>query len=381
MNYIITGKNFTSPLLTTQKNGPAVKIMTEAELMTTNTSLTGHDRVYAPDETSVPAICAKLTDENRRKQIDAIKNKYKCRELLKTMYQKLYYTKININDIPKFILPDINKKYFIKPQKGFFGIGVKQIDSKTDLSKLTKQLKEEIKRGGQFFSDEVFTANDFLIEENIEGEEYTFDLFYNALGKPIIVNFCHHPMSAIKDYFHLLYYTCPDIYRKFAVQVKEIFTKLNQNLNIKNLPIHAEFKERNGKLVPIEINIPRFGGFGLADLPYYAYGVNSFECFFEGEEPDWDNTLLKHKGKYYGWVLCYNGTNVNLEKNSPNYGQLKKDLGKILHYYVLDYRKNPAFGIAYVEKNSKESLDRILKIDFRDYFIPNNQPGQGEGQR
>jgi hypothetical protein len=289
------------------------------------------------------------------------------------MYPQLYYNKININDVPKFILPNINKKYFIKPQKGFFGVGVKQIDHKTDLSKLTKQLKKEIKQGGQFFSNEVFTADDFLIEENIEGEEYTFDLFYNEQGKPIIVSFCHHPMSAIKDYFHLLYYTYPGIYKKFAVQVKEIFTQLNETLNIKNLPIHAEFKEQQGRLVPIEVNIPRFGGFGLADLPYYAYGVNSFNCFFEGAEPDWDKILPKHEGKYYGWVLCYNGINVNLEKNSPNHNKLKKDLGGILNYYTLDYKTNPVFGIAYVKKYSKKSIEELLKIDFKKYFVPNKQ--------
>lgn len=370
MNYTITGNNFTSPLLRGYTNDRAFTVVAEKDLRTSNIIFKKDDKVYAPDETSVPAIMSKFENEVNRRQVDVIKNKYKCRKLLKGLYPKLYFKAIKIDELKDFVLPNINNSYFVKPQKGFFGVGVKKIDKGTNLVNLTKELKEEIKKGSSFFSKDVFTAEDFLIEECIEGEEYTFDLYYDQRGKPVIVNFCHHPMSAIKEYFHLLYYTCPEIYKKFAKQVEDIFTKLNKTLGVKNLPIHVEFKERAGELIPIEINIPRFGGFGLADLPYYGYGVNSFGCFFEGTKPDWKNILKKHQGKYYGWVLCYNGIDVDVEKYQPDYGKLIKDLGGVIHYYQLDCKNNPVFCIAYVEKTNKKELDNLLKMDFRDYFVP-----------
>ena len=93
-----------------------------------------------------------MDNKNRKTKIDSIKNKYECRKLLKGMYPKLYFKAIKIDRIPNLVLPDANRKYFIKPQKGFFGIGVKKIDQNTDLVKLTKELKGEIDKGSKYFS-------------------------------------------------------------------------------------------------------------------------------------------------------------------------------------------------------------------------------------
>ncbi len=367
MKYIITGKNFTSPLFDGYKTKAGFVVMTEGRLQSSDICFGKKDKIYAPDETSVPIILGKIADEETRDKVDNIKNKYKCRLLLKSIYPDFYFERVTIDKLPFVKLPK-NKKYVIKPQKGFFGAAVREIDSTTDLKKIAKELKKEIQKSSDFFSKDVFTKDDFLIEEFIGGEEYTFDVFYDEQGSPIIVNFCHHPMSKIKDYFHLLYYTCDKIYEKFSGQILKIFTHFNRTLGIKNLAVHAEFREKQGRLIPIEWNVPRFGGFGVADLPYYGYGIEPFEYFFAGKKPDWKKILKQHQGKYYGWVLCYNGIGINLEKHKPDYGKLKKDLGNVLHFYELDYKKNPAFGIAYVEKRSKEELNKLLAIDFRDYF-------------
>jgi len=263
----------------------------------------------------------------------------------------------------------IGKKFILKPQKGFFGIGVKIIDETSDLKKIVEEIKMEIQNKTKYFSEDLVTNNDFLIEEYINGAEYAFDLFYNENGRPIVTNLCYHPMSKNTDYFHQLYYSNQEIYYKFYDQLLEIFINFNKTLKIKNLPIHAEFKEQNGKLIPIEFNVLRFGGFGLADLSYYGFGLEPYECYFENKNPDWNKIFQKHKNKYYGWVLCYNGIGIDIKKYEPNYERLKKDLGKILYFHVIDYTKNPVFAVAYVEKTSKLELEKILELDFLNYFI------------
>ena len=370
MKYIITGKNFTSPLLVRYKLQKGYVLITENELQSSSIKFTDKDKLYAPDETSVPIILSKIKDESWRNQIENIKNKYKWRLSLKNLYPHLYFKKVKIGDLDSLTLPfHTYKKFIIKPQKGFFGVGVKEINIHTDLTKLKEELTCEINKNCTVFSEEVFSSEDFIIEEYIGGEEYAFDVFYNEKGFPVIVNFCHHPASKIQEYFHLLYYSHQSIYEKFHAQIIKIFSDFNKSLTIKNVPIHAEFRERNGTLIPIEWNIPRFGGFGVADLPYYGYGVNPFECFFESRTPNWKEIFKLRGNKYYGWVLCYNGIHIDLKKHIPNYKKMKSNLGKILHFYQLNCKKNPAFGIAYVEKDTKEELFQLLNIDFRDYFI------------
>ncbi|HBU07526.1 MAG TPA: hypothetical protein DEB09_05605 [Candidatus Magasanikbacteria bacterium] len=368
MNYIITGKNFTSPLLNKYKGQLNFFVLTEEELRSSNIIFSQEDKIFAPDETSFPIVLARIKDK-KREQIENIKNKYNCRLLLKDIYPNFYFKSVKLVDL-KFVKLPKNKKYIIKPQKGFFSVGVKEIDSNTDLKKTATELEENIKKNISFFSKEVFTEEDFIIEEYIEGNEYTFDLFYDEKGKPVIVNMCHHPMSKFKEYFNLLYYTSQDIYEKFHEQVINIFTDFNKTLNITNLPIHAEFRERDGQLIPIEFNLPRFGGWGLADLPYHAFNLESFKHFFAGTKPDWKKIFTEHKNKYYGWVLCYNGIGIDVSKYRPDYEKLKKDLGNVLHLYKLDYTTKPTFAIAYVEKTNKKELDNLLKMDFRDYFVP-----------
>lgn len=366
MNYIITGKNFTSPLLDHYKNKPGFTCISETELEESNIILTMADKIYAPDETSFPIVLGKIKDK-KREQIENIKNKYNCRLLLKNTYPNFYFKSVKLNDLQFVELPK-NKKFIIKPQKGFFSVGVREIDDKTNMQKMALELEKDIKKKTKFFSKEVFSNEDFIIEEYIEGNEYTFDLFYNEKGEVVITNMCHHPMSKFKEYFNLLYYTSDDIYEKFYDQAINIFTNFNKTLNITNLPIHAEFRERDGQLIPIEFNLPRFGGWGLADLPYYSFNLESFNHFFTGKKPDWKKIFTEHKDKYYGWVLCYNGIDIDMAKYKPDYEKLKRDLGNVLHLYKLDYTTKPVFAIAYISTCNQADLAKITAMDFREYM-------------
>lgn len=367
MKYIITGKNYTSELIENFKKNDDVIVISETELQKSDIAFSDDDKIYCPDETSVPFVEQKLPKSSYDK-LETVKNKYQCRIILKDIYPDFYFKSVDLNELAKVQLP-ADKKFIIKPQKGFFGVGVKTISSKTDLGKTALEIKSEINDFIGMFSKEVFSGNDFIIEEYIDGEEYSFDLYYDEKGEPIITSFCRHPLPMYKEYFHLLYYTGKEIYERFKEQIFTIFTEFNKTLKMKNMPVHAEFKEYKGKLYPIEFNVPRFGGFGLADLPYYAFGENSFEHYFNGTKADWENNFATNDNKY-GWVLCYNGTNVDVENSVPDYSKLEKDLGEVLHLSKLDHTKNPAFALAYIKLKNDQEIDRILSIDFNDYFVP-----------
>lgn len=365
MNYIITGKAFTSPLIKELASKPNYNVLSEEELKNSDIKFSKEDKIYCPEETSVPFLEKGLNKE-RWEQLQLIKNKHQCRILLQNLYPDFFFKTVSLQNLANEQLPP-NKKFIIKPQKGFFGVGVRVITSDSNLSQVADDIKSEIIKNVSLFSEDVFTANDFIIEQFVEGEEYSFDIFYDQKGQVVLTSFCRHPFPKIMEYFHLLYFTGKEIYDKFHKQVIEIFTEFNKTLNLKNIPIHAEFKEENGRLVPIEFNVPRFGGFGLADLPFYAFGENPYLNFFENKNPDW-NTIFRTNTKNYGWVLCYNGSGLDLQKFEPDYQKLQNEIGNILQLHKLDYRNNPAFALIFVEFENKDQIEKTLAIEFKDYF-------------
>jgi hypothetical protein len=75
-------------------------------------------------------------------------------------------------------------------------------------------------------------------------------------------------------------------------------SKIGKELHLKNFPAHAEVRiDENGKIIPIEVNPLRFGGFcTTADLLGVTLGFNEYKCFYENK--NWD-TIFKGKRMKY----------------------------------------------------------------------------------
>ena len=89
-----------------------------------------------------------------------------------------------------------------------------------------------------------------------------------------------HPMPSDPSYSNVVYWTSEELFHQWKKSIEMFFTQLNdQFLHVKRFPLHAEFRIQGDKLIPIEINPLRFGGFCLADLPYYAFGFDKLLRF------------------------------------------------------------------------------------------------------
>jgi len=92
-------------------------------------------------------------------------------------------------------------------------------------------------------------------------------MFYSETGDPVIVTLTYHPMPVKEQYRHVLYYRSHCIFEQMCPQIESFFIRLNSLLNIRALPIHAEFRLVGDKeLLPIELNPLRYGGLGFSDL-------------------------------------------------------------------------------------------------------------------
>ena len=371
MNYIITGKGYISELvMEIETNGQIkVKVISEEDFRESDFVLKTGDKIYAPTESALEIILERSEDKTFVNAVNMLKDKHKFRELMSNMYPDFFFAKTTINELEKINL-DRDKKYIVKPTKGFFGTAVKELNRETNIYEIAKEIHSELAENSRYFSESVLSKNELIIEQFVEGEEYAVDMYFNENGKPEILNIYHHPLPDKNEYFHVLYYTNKDIFDKFYDRLKAIFIELNEHLNITNFPIHAEFKLENDALVPIEMNPLRYGGFGLADLTYHAFGFNPFSAFFENIKPNWQEIWDKRNEYHFGWVLGYNGTDIDVETHTPDDEAYLHYLCDTIHYVEIDHKENPVFYIAYVKDNCPVSLQRLLKTEFNDFFVP-----------
>jgi len=214
-----------------------------------------------------------------------------------------------------------------------------------------------------------------VIEQFVEGNEYVVDMFYSKTGDPVIVSLTYHPMPTKEQYRNVLCYIDHCIFEQLYPQIESFFIRLNSILNIQAFPIHAEFRLAGGKeLLPIELNPLRYGGYGFADLSYYAYDQCPYFSFFQDHKYDWKKIWNeRRRNKYYAWVLAYNGIRVDTSKIDINnaHVKLRTFIGDkpLLHYQELDYRNNPVFAIAYLAEEEEHRLTRWLDVEFQDFFL------------
>jgi hypothetical protein len=366
--FLISNPSSESGTLDTLPGTRGLKVLNRQELQEQKDLRFGKtDKVCLTTESILDDVLQRLDDEERKSAVLRLKDKFAFRELLKSIYPDFYFKQCKLEELPNEI-PNHQAKYVIKPVKGCFGSGVRVIDGNVNMQELIVEIKTELARNSAVLSSDVLTPNEFLIESYIEGEEYAVDMFYDSHGKPIMTNIYHHPMPQNPAYLHMLYYSSRETFEKIYKPAKEFFIKLNQALQVTNLPIHSEFRWRNGQLIPIELNSFRFGGMGLSNLGYHALGVNAYRCYIEDREPAW-KSVWKDKDNIFGFFIAYNGANVDVTKTRPDWERLRKQFSHMILEVPFDYQKQLAFGILYIEER-QEHIPKLLEIEFDDYFVP-----------
>lgn len=367
MNYIITGMTYSSKFIDAHE--PGIEILTGEELAHSNIRFEESDRVYVSSETSLSIVMQRMDNPACLEGINKLKDKYLFRETLRELYPEFYFAKCKLDELSQLDIPV--KKIVIKPLKGFFGTGVRVADKSTNLDVLKEEIRSEVSENSRFFPGSILTKDDYVLEEFIDGQEYAVDIFYDEHGKTVITNIYHHPVPANPAYAHLMYYSNMELFDKYLEVFTRFFNELRATLNLRNFPIHAEFKLSGTEFIPIEFNPMRYGGFGLVDLTFNSYGYHPIAAYFNNHPPDWEKIWINRQKFSYAFILAYNGKDTNLNTQMPNHKRFKQFLQKkveLIDYVELDFRKNPVFAIAYIRSNNYENLNKLLRIEFGDYF-------------
>lgn len=332
---------------------------------------TSSQRIYSNSENVLSWIDKHFWGSKLSKQINTFKDKVKFREEIKDIFPEFKFQKIKLENIQTIPDKELTFPFVIKPSIGFLSIGVYIINNIKDWI----QVKEEIKPDNlkSIFPKNVLDTSHFIIEDFIQGEEYAIDYYHNDKGEVIILNILHHVFSSEKDTSDRVYSTSKAIINQHKLKLEEFLSKIGNKLQLKNFPAHAEVRiDENGKIVPIEINPLRFGGWcTTADLSGVAVGINTYKHYFENACPNWDTIFKGKENKIFSIIVLDNASGIKPNDISKfDFEALANDFENPILIRELDIKKYPLFGFVFTETDfdNKKELYDILSSDLKKYI-------------
>lgn len=332
-------------------------------------------KLYCNSENSINWITGNLSHTNIPKYIDFCKDKVKFRQMIKPLYPDFYFQEVDFKGIANMDITFLKKPFIIKPAVGFFSIGVYKVTNDEEWKEIVKLLIRDIKLAEGLYPEEVMNSSKFIIEECIDGDEFAIDAYYNSSGKPIILNILKHPFSSDTDVSDRIYYTSKDIILEYLEKFKDTLESIGNIACFSNFPIHAEVRiEKDGKVSPIEFNPMRFAGWCATDIAYFAYGINTYDYYFNNKEPEWNEILQGKDGKVFSLVLVDFPKGLQAENiKSFDYNAVSTRFSKVLELRKIDFHKYPVFAFLFIETlASSNELAMVLKMDFEEFVSKNN---------
>ena len=329
-------------------------------------------RLYSNSENALAWIETQLGESELAQQIKVLKDKLQFRELIKDLFPDFGFKKIKLEDIQSLSTEEVSYPFVIKPAVGFFSIGVHIVQDAADWEQAKRELKAE--KLQSIFPKNVLDTTHFIIEEFIEGEEFAIDYYYDSEGNVVVLNVLHHIFSSGKDTSDRVYSTSKAIITQYKTELEDFLTKIGKPLNLRNFPAHAEVRiDKQGTIIPIEINPLRFGGFcTTGDVLGVILDFNSYQCFFENRKPDWDKIFAGKEDKIFSIVILDNSTGIAAEDVLDfDYNKLAANFEKPVLVRKLDIKKYPVFGFVFTESgaDNQGELEEILVSDLREFII------------
>jgi hypothetical protein len=327
--------------------------------------------LYTNSENALPWISLNMHDSPLIEQLRICKDKIAFRELIKDSFPDFSFRTLDYPELENLDFEDFKAPFVIKPSVGFFSLGVHIVRCKGDLEAASMELSRQ--RIKNLFPLQVLDASTFIIEEYVEGEEFAIDCYYNLEGKVVILNILHHKFSSGTDTSDRVYITSRDLVMKYKEKFEDFLNITGDKAGFRNFPAHVEVRlDKQGTIVPIEINPLRFGGFcTTADLAGIALDLNLYSCYQKRLVPDWDVVFKDRSDKIFSIVVLNNNSGIPAERiSSFDYDLLARDFENPLEIRRMDFNKLPLFGFIFTETSPDNvgELDQILDSNLKKYI-------------
>jgi len=329
--------------------------------------------IYTTSENAIGWISKHLPFSDLPVKIELFKNKLKFRELTKSMFPTFFFKGVDIDELRQVPFDQLPQPFIIKPSIGFMSMGVYKVSSYTEWTNTIDLIMAEIEKIKNLYPASVLNTSSFIIEQCIEGEEFAVDAYYNSAGEAVILSILKHVFSSDADVSDRVYVSTKEIIEENLIEFTEFTGKIGKLAEVKNFPVHIELRrDRDGTLLPIEVNPMRFGGWcTTADLSFLAYGFNPYLYYYQQQKPDWALLLKGKSGKIFSIVVLDNSTGVETAKiKSFDYDKLLSQFEKPLELRKIDFHQYPVFGFLFVEtrKDNFIELQNILTSNLKNFI-------------
>lgn len=329
--------------------------------------------VYTTSENSIGWITKHLAFINLPEKIALFKDKLKFRELIKSIFPNFYFKKVRVEDLKKVLFNEMPLPFIIKPTVGFMSMGVYKVSNLEEWTNTIDSIIAEIDQIKDLYPTEVLDTSSFIIEQCINGEEFAVDAYYNSIGKPVILSILKHTFSSETDVSDRVYISSKKIIESNLEEFTAFVGKIGNLAGVKNFPVHIELRrDKDGALLPIEVNPMRFGGWcTTADISFWAYGFNPYLYYYSQKKPNWPEVLKGKEGKLFSIIVLDNSTGIDVDEiTSFNYEKLLSNFEKPIELRKIDYKKYPVFGFLFAEtrENNFVELKNILDSDLNEFI-------------
>ena len=327
--------------------------------------------IYTTSENSIGWISKNLTFGNLPGKIELFKDKIKFRELTQSIFPDFYFKSVRVEDLKKIKVSELPIPFIIKPSVGFMSMGVYKVSNYEAWTNTIDSIIAELDQIKDLYPAEVLNASSFIIEQCIYGDEFAVDAYYSSTGEAVILNILSHVFSSDTDVSDRVYISSKKIIESNLVEFRDFAQKIGNLAGVKNFPVHIELRrDKDGTLLPIEINPMRFGGWcTTADLTFLAYGFNPYLYYYFQKSPNWSEILKGKEGKLFCIIVLDNSTGIDTDKiTSFDYEKLLSRFEKPTELRKIDFKKYPVFGFLFTETREDNfmELKSILDSDLND---------------
>jgi len=329
--------------------------------------------IYTNSENAISWIEKNLHFSELPAKIQLFKNKIAFRELIKEAFPNYFFKGVKFENLKTITEDNLQFPLIIKPAVGFFSLAVYKVDNWEEWASALPKIKTEIEAFKNMYPKEVVDATSFILEAYIEGEEHAIDCYFNEKGEVVILNILHHIFSSDKDVSDRVYSASKEIFEMYYNEIEQFLQLIGKKANLKNFPMHVEVRvDKNKKIIPIEINPLRFGGWcTTGDISWFAFGINSYEYFLKNKKPNWVEIFSNRQTNKYNLIVLDNNSGIKESAiESFNYELLLKDFKKPLNLRKVDYKKYRVFGFLFTETSIENNteLEYILTSDLKKYI-------------
>ena len=327
-------------------------------------------QLYAVSENALVWLYAQMPESELVKKVKILKDKAAFRRICQQIYPDFYYKEVEMKALRSLNPDELPLPLVLKPAVGFLSVGVYIVRNKTEWQAALDDIDHNFAKQCAVFPETVVRSEKFVLEQFIEGEEYAVDAYYDAEGKPNIINIFHHIFKNETDVSDRLYCMSKQIFEANYPAFNQFCIDLNGVLGLKNFPMHVEFRvdKHTGRAIPIEVNPLRFAGMCLNDLTRHTCHLLPVQCYFEGIRPDYATMWNGIENDVFSFIVLDKPYDTN---RALDFERIKR------HFHgVLETRDimNPAMSIwgflfTQTMPEHKEELKEILFSSLEEFMV------------